>query len=362
MASAVKHENMNRILSGFIGFLCFTSTVIAQTTINFDSCFKFVQSSYDDLNIHLYEEILDQKITSYRNDSLATKQPLQELVEGQYIVKTIQNQSNPDDPYDYIDTTILVPFNPKTDFNGATMFYERIVDQNTYASSFKLWSYAGTYNFSIRGISLGSIPRFQVSAKDVLSTIQPEDVSFYKGLLNQRTVHAEFVIPAYREDLDHKELAYNGISASVFGGHYPQVCNRSTDSIMAWYNFQLFSAIADKHWMEGGQFYKDAKLKTPHDPSLNDFNEEFITQIQINPDDPYDYKDTMLTISFEFVGHYDMEIIANGDDYVIGLLIADSDGTLLGRIYYSFNELRKYALPSDQVVLRRLLGNFAISK
>jgi hypothetical protein len=355
---------MNRILSGFIVYLCFTATGFGQTTVNFDSCFKFIQSSYNDLNIHLYENILDQKITSYWSDSLATKQSPHELVEGQRFQYRIQNPSNPDDPNDLIDTIIHVPFNPKTDFNGATMFYERIVDQNTYTSSFKLWSYAGTYNFDAGSFSFGSIPRFQVSAKDVLSTIQPEDVSFYQSLLNQRTVHAEFVIPAYREDLDHKELAYNGISASVFGGHYPQVCNPSTDSILAWYNFQLFSALADKHWMEGGLFYKDVKLKTPHDPWLNDFNEEFITQIRNpdRPDDPFDFIDTMLTISFEFAGHHNMEIIPNEDDYIIALLILDMDDTLIGRIYYSFNELSKYALPSDQVVMRRMLRNLAFSK
>ncbi|MCB9240632.1 MAG: hypothetical protein H6608_05855 [Flavobacteriales bacterium] len=331
----------------------------AQTLITFDSCYQFIESSWQTLNEQLYHKAIAGEIKAYTNDSLASVYSIPELKERGSL-ETVSQIQYSDDVYDIIDTTVVTLFDPSTDFSGLSLHYSLQSDPESFTTSYSLWSYAPLFELTVAGVELGSIPLFHVPRQTVLESMPSSDVELYQSLFIQRSLHGDFTNPYYKDDFDPDGMAYEGLSYHLFGAHPFQHCTRQSDSIMASYNLQLFSALANKHALNGGKLYKDTRLKKAHDPDFSDLDQEFvITTPEASDEDAFfSFIDTSIIVEFSFNGFYDTEILRSEDNFIISLIVRDVDRSEIGRVCYSYNALNKYLQKSDEVVLTHMLNSW----
>ncbi|MCB0734389.1 MAG: gliding motility protein GldN [Bacteroidetes bacterium] len=118
-------------------------------------------------------------VTPYTSDSLTLGSfyTQEEVLDrgGSEFVTQVQNPMNPDDPYDFIDTTIKIPFTPDL-IKKYRIMEDWIFDYNYSDFRPTIKAIAPMFNLVVSGAELGEIPLFWVRMEELRPILVNEEI------------------------------------------------------------------------------------------------------------------------------------------------------------------------------------------
>jgi hypothetical protein len=108
----------------------------------------------------VYQNILDETLAAYKDDSLVTKYNPEVSERGSVTEnKQVPNPNNPDDIYDLIDTTIITPFDPEKIIKWRLM-EDWIFDRKHSTMIVRIIAIAPLFKPVIAGLEFSETPLF----------------------------------------------------------------------------------------------------------------------------------------------------------------------------------------------------------
>src|SRR5690606_11207309 len=115
----------------------------------------------------IYSSVLNGTLVPFKDDTLKTSYTPEEVVDLGVIKEDqqIPNPDNPDDPYDFIDTTIVTPFDPWKIVKWRVM-EDWIFDRKSSRMIVRIIAIAPLYKPVVAGLELPETPLFWVRWDD----------------------------------------------------------------------------------------------------------------------------------------------------------------------------------------------------
>jgi hypothetical protein len=325
----------------------------SQQEVQFETSTSFVNSSINDINLFIWDNVKKGKLTAYRNDSLASTITYDEIFEMSTLKVEAheQNPDNPEDPYDLIIKHYTIEFNPDTDFKGISVSYQGVF-QN-WQSSFQVQAFAPIWKpVTESGIELGNQPYFWVKKDDLIDLLPNKQVQLFEALIMTRDRVGDFQNPWFYPYTNYVPLGDGIGSNATFNQPYYHLFSSFQDSIMGQHMTRVLTELLYPADQKRETFYKDVKCKKAFKYVQDELMDTVVVQVPDPdlPDDPYALIEKEFVVFYHF-GMTEKIFVHGKRKKKVVEFRTESNRSIFIRL----NELLKYANNDDKILVHAYL-------
>lgn len=258
---------------------------------------------------HTYELIIDGKLTAYYNDSFATKMPISEL-KRRFSDEYIANVGVLEGDDWVVDSLIVIPKDPR----GSIVGFSSIQTKTSTILGINL-----LYPLMISGLNFGINPLCAIKWQDLKTVLSKQESEFIQATI--QTVNHEGLnkyIDRFTDSVD-REIDKQSSKLSKQNVYQIRIKENRQNTISTYWFFQYIIAanLASNNSKIG---YKDANLNEPFDNLEKGLIGSAVIQISDYnlPDDPYAFKDTMVSVSYNWETEHMQCLKTPKGEYAIG--------------------------------------------
>jgi hypothetical protein len=279
--------------------LFFSTCVEAQKVWDKETYAAMCKKQLNEVLAHIYELVIDGKLTAYQNDSFATKISINECKKRFSIeyLETLNEYRIPNVFYALEDTTQIL----KVAINGFGLI-QSYLSSNAEKATFNTLGISLLYSSNVGDLEygIGSFVLCTIKWEELKIALTKEENEYLQAYIIMAKLFGNFDFVRYYskpnfeydENLNWRIANYQSPSVNEMRIEY--VMQYSINLI--WHN--LYFDAAHLAYSAGKPFYKDPQLTTKFKDLEKEVATKKIFQIS-NSDDPFDLRDTTIQILFD---------------------------------------------------------------
>ncbi len=277
----------------------FISTCVeAQKVWDQETYAAMCKKQLNEVLAHIYELVIEGKLTAYQNDSFATKMPIIEL-QKRFSDEQIGNVGVKEGEDWVVDTVIVTPKNPRESLVGFSLIQSNIFN-NSDSTVFKTLGINLLYPLRIAGINLGFNPLCNIKWKELNEVLSIQEMEFLLAYIQTAKLFGNFEFIHLGKDTNDyliNDLAWRITNKSA---PYSQRITSFWQQAIAGAWHRQYIEAAHLAYTSGKACFKEPQMRS----KFSDVDAQLGSVITVaianpdNPDDPYDLIDTTVQINY----------------------------------------------------------------
>lgn len=263
---------------------------------------KMCKKQLTEVLAHIYEMIIEGKLTAYYNDSFATKYPINELKE-RFSDEYIANIGVQEGEDWVVDSLIVIPKDPRKELVGFSLIQSNTISSSELSTYITLGinllyplKFAGT-DLSINTF-LGINPLCSIKWDELKSVLSKEENDYLQAYIQTAKMFGNFEFIHFNNDTIGylaDNLSWRLANRAPYHLRLTKPWQKAITS--AWQS--QYIEAAHVAFNAEKSFYKEPQLRTKFNDLEMDLGNQIMTSIA-QSEDPYDIKDTAIFILFDW--------------------------------------------------------------